>query len=270
MSLSGDARDAGRSAIGALRATLAERAAALIRSRPEFAADAVEVGLVDRAWLDEPGDRPISTATPLEVVQRFLERSVEERPSALAAIGLNAIQLLSVPGEERRALAAAGGVPDHLTVVFTDLEGFTRFTARAGDEEASVLLAEHHRLVGPVVRSRGGRIVKRLGDGLMLAFPAPEAAVHASLELLTTAPEPLRLRAGAHVGEVIVTRDDLVGHVVNLAARVAESAKGGTVLVTEEVRTAVGDIKGVRFGRARRKAFKGVDELIRVYEVRLL
>ena len=68
--------------------------------------------------------------------------------------------------------------------MFTDLEGFTRFTSRPGDEAAADLLAEHHRAVGPVVRSRGGRVVKRIGDGLMLAFPEPAAAVHAALELV--------------------------------------------------------------------------------------
>ena len=46
------------------------------------------------------------------------------------------------------------------------------------------LLAEHHRVIGPIVRSRGGKVVKRLGDGLMLSFPSPEAAVLAAIELL--------------------------------------------------------------------------------------
>src|SRR5207249_7627120 len=138
-----------------------------------------------------------------------------------------------------------------MAVVFTDLAGFTRYTARAGDEAAMALLGDHHRVVGPIIRSRGGRVVKRLGDGLMLAFPSPEAAVLACLELVPTSPDPLRLRAGIHYGEVVTTRDDLIGHTVNVAARVAESAKGGQIAVTTEVREAVGDLRGVRFSRAR-------------------
>ena len=112
-----------------------------------------------------------------------------------------------------------------MTIVFTDLEGFTRFTADHGDDAAIALLDDHHKLVGPIVRSRGGRIVKRLGDGLMLLFPAGEAAVLAALELQETAPDPLRLRAGVHLGEAVVTRDDVMGHVVNVAARVTEARR---------------------------------------------
>ena len=85
-----------------------------------------------------------------------------------------------------------------------------------------------------------------------------------SLELLPTAPESLRLRAGVHCGEVVATRDDVIGHVVNVAARVADSAKGNEVLVTSDVYAAVGDLRGVSFSRLRKRSFKGVDEAIAV------
>jgi adenylate cyclase len=78
------------------------------------------------------------------------------------------------------------------------------------------------------------------------------------------APEPLRLRAGVHCGEALVTRDDLIGHVVNVAARVAESARGGQVVVTDAVRRNALDLPGVVFTRPRRRAFKGIDEAIAV------
>ncbi len=254
MSLADDARETGSSTVSSWRIALAERMARMLKSDPELVDTAVEVGIVDRNWLDAPGRHPLSTTTTLDVVQRFLERSVERRPSALAAIGLNAIQMLSWNSETK----SDDGAPTDLTIAFTDLEGFTRYTAVNGDEAASALLVDHHRRVGPVVRSRGGRVVKRLGDGLMLTFPSNEAAVLACIELLATAPDPLRLRAGVHCGEAVVTRDDVIGHTVNLAARVAESAKGDEVLVTAEVRHAVGDLPGVTFGRLRRRNFKGV------------
>jgi adenylate cyclase len=183
---------------------------------------------------------------------------VEQKPSVLATLGLNAVQVLSWRGEE-----GEDGQTARLTVVFTDLEGFTAFTAANGDEAASRLLTEHLQAAGPVVRSRGGRLVKRLGDGLLLTFPATEAAVLACIELVEAA-TPLRLRAGLHVGDVVVRRDDVVGHVVNVAARVTESAKGGQVLVSGDVRDDVGELHGVRFGRARRRRFHGVDQSVLV------
>src|SRR5438132_7169259 len=256
------ARKAGRQALSTLRAGLAQRVANLLQRDPELLGEAVEVGLVRKEWLDDPAGEPISKATPVEVVERWLERSVERRPSLLNSLGLSTIQVLSSTSEE-----GGEGVAGELTVAFTDLEGFTSYTAREGDEAASHLLAEHHREVGPIVRSRGGKVAKRLGDGLLLTFPEPEAAVLACLELVGSNPQPLRLRAGVHMGEVVVTRDDVIGHVVNVAARVTESARGGEALATADVSLAVADLTSVSFGRQRRKTYKGVGEPVRVSAV---
>ena len=89
----------------------------------------------------------------------------------------------------------------------------------------------------------------------------------ACLELVGSNPKPLRLRAGVHMGELVVTRDDVIGHVVNVAARVTESARGGEVLVTAEVRVAVAELTSLRFGRYRRKSYKGVGEPVRISPV---
>src|SRR2546422_688435 len=148
------------------------------------------------------------------------------------------------PGDARRAGAnAVHRLRRTAAVSITDLEGFTSFTAEYGDDAASQLLARHQRTVGPIVRSRGGRTVKSLGDGLLLTFNSPEAAVLAGLELLEVQPDPLRMRVGLHTGEVRVQRDhDVVGHVVNIAARVTEVADGGEVLATTAIREEVGDL----------------------------
>lgn len=256
-------RAAGEQALTSLRRTVEERVADLIRRDPERAANAIEVGLVDRDWLEQPGTQPIRTASTAEMIQRFLERSVEQRPSLVGSLGLNVLQLLSWSGSDHAAEATATPV----VVVFTDLEGFTSYTSANGDDAAIALLADHHRVVGPVVRGRGGRVVKRLGDGLMLSFPVPEAAVLAAVELVEVSPEPLRLRAGVHVGAAVITRDDVIGHVVNVAARVTEAAKGGQVLATTEVREAVGELSRVSFGRARRLRVKGIPDVVRVCPV---
>jgi adenylate cyclase len=256
------AREVGEAALAALRRTVSERLADLIRSDPEWAAQAADVGLVDRAWLEHPAENPFRTVPPVEMVQRFLERTSERRPSTLASVGLNALQGLSL----LRSEASEDAPSQPITVMFTDLEGFTRFTAVQGDEVAAQLIADHQRLIGPIVRSRGGHIVKRLGDGLMITFPAPEAAVLAALELVEAVQDPLRLRAGLHLGEAVITRDDVLGHVVNVAARITEEARGGAVLASVDVRAAAGAVKGVRYGRARRVRLKGVEpmSLVRV------
>src|SRR3954451_3480413 len=177
-----DAKKAGRQALSGLKGTLAQRIAGVLRRDPELLSEMVELGLVRREWLDTPAAEQMSTARPMEVAERWLERSVEQRPSLLSKLGFNAIQAMSSSsdgnGEE--------GMPTRLAVAFTDIEGFTAYTAREGDDAASELLRRHYRQVGPIVRSRGGHIAKRLGDGLLLTFPSADSAVLACIELVET------------------------------------------------------------------------------------
>jgi class 3 adenylate cyclase len=258
-------REVGRRVVASLKRTLAERLAEAWRSDPERLARAVELGIINQEWVDAPGKHAFSSAAPIEVVERFLERTTEERPSMLASLGLSALQVLgSTDAEEVRDGQAPSA---QLVVMFTDLEGFTSFTANNGDEAASHLLADHHRRVAPIVRGRGGRIVKRLGDGLLLTFPTAESAVLGGLDLGSSSPPPLRLRAGAHLGEVMVSSDDVLGHVVNVAARVTDRAGGGEFLVTEAIRDATDDVDGVGFGKIRRLRMKGLEERVAVCRV---
>jgi adenylate cyclase len=260
---SGAAREVGAAAFATVRRALARKAADMIRNDPDDAATALEIGLVDRAWLDNPGEAPISSSAPSDILRRFLERSVERRPSKLSSLGLSAVQLLSSGSD-----GEAGAGANTLTIVFTDLEGFTAYTDANGDTAALELITAHHELARPVVRQWKGRIVKHLGDGLLCTFPDAPSGVHAALGLLATAPPPLRLRAGVHMGEAVVTREDVVGHVVNVAARVCEAAKGGQVLCSADVAAAAtaASISGVRFGRVKSRRMKGVKTPVGVCE----
>ena len=260
-----DARSKGESAVEAVRLGLWERAADLLRRDPALKDTAVEVGLVDREWLEEPGKVPVRTTPALDVVQRFLERSVERRPSALGSIGLNALAAprLRASGRRQGRHAPAAGVDRvHRPRGLHPLHVAPR--RRGGARRCSPSTTAS---IGPIVRSRGGKVVKRIGDGLMLSFPSAESAVLAALELVEVEPGPLRLRAGVHTGEAVVTADDLIGHDVNVAARVAAVARGGQVLATVAVRDEVGDLRGVTFGRARRRSFKGVEQAVQVCPV---
>ncbi len=263
----GSVRDTGRKTVRNLKRSVAQRVIDLLDQRdPALVSGLVEIGVVNRDFRDE-GQGPLLSNTPtLDVVERLLERSVERRPSLLSRLGLSAVQALATSTEDA---SSEGAIASTLVVVFTDLEGFTRFTEQNGDEAASELLMGHHRTVGPIVRSRGGRTVKRLGDGLLLTFPEPEAAALCCIELVEAEPSPLRLRAGIHMGDVLVTRDDVIGHVVNVAARVCESARGGEVLATTDVRAGIADdVRGVVFTRARKRGFKGVGEPVNVCAIR--
>lgn len=245
---------------------LAERLAKLIDNSPAVRDLAVEVGLVDRQWLDQPSRRKPAIAPPLDVLRRFFERTVERHPSALAGLGMNAVQVLSWDTFWDRGIGRSRGVST-ATVVFTDLEGFTRFTATKGDDAALAILSQHQLATAPIVRQWGGRVVKHLGDGMMLVFTDAAAAIHAALEMLPATPAPLRLRAGVHTGEMVVTTDDLIGNSVNLAARVTADASGGQVLVTADALAAAGELTGVRVLRPRRRTYKGIADRVPVSRV---
>src|SRR5437899_3595877 len=128
-----------------------------------------------------------------------------------------------------------------LTVLFTDIAGFTAYAATRGDQAATRLVHRHDQAVLPALRRHSGRILKRLGDGLMAAFASPAAALRAALEMQQAA-RGVRLRIGIHAGAARSRAGDLIGHEVNVAARIAERALGGEILVSDTVRGAAGGL----------------------------
>jgi adenylate cyclase len=135
--------------------------------------------------------------------------------------------------------------PEPGTIVFTDIVGFTEFTAARGDAEAVALLDLQACLVREALPD-GARVVKELGDGLMLWLPDPVGALAACLDLLdrfasaSTEATPLWVRMGMHWGRPTRRGDDYVGNDVNLAARIVDVAGPGELLASADARTAAG------------------------------
>jgi adenylate cyclase len=124
-------------------------------------------------------------------------------------------------------------------IVFTDLVGFTAYTDVHGDRAAVELLDRQSDIVEGHLAGCG-RIVKELGDGLMLWFETGSAGLEVARSVLTSVASardefPLAVRMGMHVGEVIERSGDFVGQTVNIASRVADLAGPGELLVTEAV-----------------------------------
>lgn len=124
-------------------------------------------------------------------------------------------------------------------VVFTDIVGFTEYNALRGDEEALALLSLQEGLVTSAL-PEGARIVKELGDGLLLWFPRACEAVETTVLLQERFEQeagerevPLWVRIGVHWGRPARRGDDIVGHDVNVAARVVDLAGPGEVVLSE-------------------------------------
>jgi adenylate cyclase len=160
-------------------------------------------------------------------------------------------QLGEVAEDERRPPAIA----------FLDLTGYTALTEERGDEAGAELADRLAALVNEAAQPHGGRPVKWLGDGVMFYFPESADAVLTALDLVeqTPAKVDVRARVGVNAGRVIFRDGDYFGRTVNVAARIADYARPGEVLVSDEVKERwSGD--GVLFEAIGPVALKGLKE----------
>jgi adenylate cyclase len=221
-----------------------------------------------------PGDSSFgdSLSTSGEGASQQLGRRIAEmsddRPSALRELGLGALQVYEA--------LTAGGWSERgemeLTVVFTDLVGFSDWALEAGDEAATEMLRAVDGTLTPVMEMWDGRVVKRLGDGAMVTFLEPGDAVAATLaaqraiaELEIEGERP-SMRAGAHHGMPRRVGRDYVGIDVNIAARVAQAAKGEEMLISRTVRDGL-DQAHYRCKRKLLFRAKGLPKDLGVYSV---
>jgi class 3 adenylate cyclase len=159
-------------------------------------------------------------------------------------------------------------------VAFTDICGFTEFTAVRGDEDAVRLLTAQEE----VVRTRlpdGARIVKEIGDGLLLWFPEPRAALLSVLAFQdgfraqeADSELPLWVRIGVHWGSQTPRGSDLIGHDVNIAARVVDIAGPSEVVVTEALVAKLGEADlDIDIDELGPVVMKGLPDPIRLFRV---
>lgn len=151
-------------------------------------------------------------------------------------------------------------------VCFLDITGYTRLTEERGDEAAADLAARLATLVRRSSQAHGGQAVKWLGDGVMFYFPDPGQAVLAALDMVEgVANHSLPpARVGIQAGPVVFQEGDYFGRTVNVAARIAEYARPGEVLVTDQVLDAVVGTS-VTFDEIGPVELKGVSGALRLH-----
>jgi class 3 adenylate cyclase len=149
--------------------------------------------------------------------------------------------------EDREEIAAVAAPDGTVTLLFSDIEDSTALNERLGDAAWVRVLAAHDRVVRGQVQRHRGHVVKSQGDGFMVVFGSPRAAVDAAVGIqgaVTSSRRqlrrtPVKVRIGVHAGSAVARDGDWFGRNVALAARVAAAAEGGQVLVTDEVRDAL-------------------------------
>jgi adenylate cyclase len=223
-----------------------------------------------------PGDSklgdPLSTAgdEPSQLLARRVAEASPERPSVARELGLGALQVWQALSEAQ----GRGKGDREVAIVFTDLVDFSTWALEAGDEAALELLRNVGVVVETAISRRRGQVVKRLGDGLMAVFDdvqsaveAGDAARHEVHDLLVDGYRP-KLRVGVHVGRPRRLGGDYIGVDVNIAARVADAASGGEVLISGPTRERLRD--GAFEVRRRRFRAKGAPKGLEVYAVEMV
>ncbi len=149
----------------------------------------------------------------------------------------------------------------------------------ANDEEGTLnrLLKVRSNLLEPVISYHVGRIVKNIGDGLLVEFSSVTEAMLCALEIQEQLMEvqkdsqettPFFLRIGLNLGEVIVDADDIYGNGVNVAARVEALAEPGGIAVTAVVKEHLQGAKEISFEDVGEVEVKNIPKPIRIFHAK--
>lgn len=207
------------------------------------------------------------------VADRLLDREAVSREVSLGALQLWQAVTEKVSGKPANS---------EVTLVFSDLVGFSSWALTAGDDATLRLLRRVAQAYEPPLLEAGGRIVKRMGDGSMAVFTDPGTAVRAVLNAMAAVRSvevdghTPRMRVGVHTGRPQRIGSDWLGVDVNIAARVMERATRGGLIVSQATLDRIPDEElaplNVTVKRQRRHVFSlkpdGVPPDLAMYRVR--
>ena len=220
-----------------------------VKSRPPKG----RVGSVVQDRVQRTVERALDHAT------RAIERSIGPIPPASPIPATIPAPATRLP----QSVRAPGGT---VTILFSDIEGFSSMTERLGDRKAQEIVRVHNGIVRGNVGACGGFEVKAQGDGFMIAFDSASKALrcaqaiqHELAAYTKSHPdEPVRVRMGLHTGEAIKEEDDFLGRTVIVAARIADKASGAEILVSALLKELVTGTGEFRFGEPREVELKGL------------
>jgi adenylate cyclase len=210
-----------------------------------------------------------------DAVSKVWETANVLRKEGLGAVVRNSIEDLADWAEVERPDLARITPDGKVVLLFSDIEESTALNERIGDRSWAKVIGDHDKLVRKLVKEHSGHVVKSQGDGFMIAFAQPEQAVRCAGDLQRALEDSgklkrrsnVRVRIGIHMGRSVRRGDDLFGRNVAMAARVANEAQGGEILVSEDVRGAVSAIDDISLDSGRDVKLKGFNGEHRLYAV---
>lgn len=234
-----------------------------------MASVAAAVGESFAEALLQPGDTEAELALRYADGTRELAPRLEDTVQHVLRMQLRERARSAVIGETELASGKLAG-SQTMAVGFADLVDFTKLGARVASEELGSVAGRLEEMASDAAEAPV-RLVKTVGDAAMLASEEPAPLIDAALAMVEAAEAEGEdfpsVHAGLALGEALPRGGDWYGHPVNFASRITDIARPASVVVSKELREAVGDDAGYRWsqlGRKRLKGIKGESELFRV------
>jgi adenylate cyclase len=215
-----------------------------------------------------PGSTELELARNYEAASRLLAPSLGPLLDTVLRLHLRKAVATEIVTAQERSQGALPGARE-VVVAFADLVGFTRMGEEVPPEVLGAVAGRLEDLAQGVVVPPV-RVVKTIGDAVLLVSTDAAAMVDAALALVEVAAEEgedfPQLRVGIASGPAVSRAGDWFGAPVNLASRLSSVARAGSVVATQEVRDAVGD--EVRWSHAGAKRLKNVADEVRLFRAR--
>jgi class 3 adenylate cyclase len=185
------------------------------------------------------------------------ESSDVKRSIALVASSVDA---------RRPDMSGAVNSDGEVTLMFSDMAGYTMMTERLGDRAALQIVQAHNEIVRRECEAFGGFEVELRGDGFLVAFPSALSGVRCGIALQRQfveysaqhPEEPIRLRIGLHTGQAIRDVDKFFGKTVIQAFRISDLAAADEILISEDVRQKIEGASNLRFQGEQDVTLKGI------------
>src|ERR1700736_4431632 len=161
-------------------------------------------------------------------------------------------------------------------ILAADVVGYSRRMRQDAAATLTALKAVRHEIIDRLIAEHQGRIVKLMGDGMLVEFPSVVKSIECAVaiqralrERKTREDDALEYRIGVNVGDVIVDGDDIYGDGVNIAARLESVADPGEITITQTARDHLGNPLPLVFEDRGEQQLKNLDRPIRVYSIAL-
>ena len=149
-------------------------------------------------------------------------------------------------------------------IMFTDIEGYTALM-QEDEEQALKIRTEHREIFNSTTHKYHGEILQYYGDGTLSIFDSAINAVKCGIEMQLDFPIPVRI--GIHTGDIIHSKEEIIGDGVNIASHIESLAAVGSVFISGKVYDDIKNQKSISTKRMGRFALKNVKDPVDIYAI---